>query len=762
MRPGGRGLTTRPPPAVLLLTAYGAGLATGLARFPEPVCALVVLLGAGLLLLESEQRWSVPAWLLNATLAAGALAGGLAQAAERGRCVARLPEGDVTLEARLLEPAGLDEARVALEAPGCGSGVLLARWPRARALAEGTPMRVRGRWLPRAGLRADGTLLVHEAVAIGPAQPSFASRLRGAAMRTSHRLYGPRAPLVDALVLGRRGGLDPALVQAFAASGLVHLLSISGFHVGVVVAWLVLGLRAIGLTPSRALLAASAAASAYVVLLGWPAPAARAALLAWLLAHGRMRQRPATDGTALALTCLAVLLFDPWAIADLGGWLSATALWGATRFGRWGDRVTGRGWLSRTTWSSVGATLGTAPVAAAMLGSVAPVGIVLNFAAIPIGALAVPGVLASLLLTPLPGAGEALAAGSGLLLALLERIALAGAALPGAGVTVPTGVWTGIAGALALAAACWATPSGRPGREAGRRAALLAAVTSWVFVAAEARGAVADGPLRLFFFDVGQGDAAAIRTPHGRWIVVDAGPADDRFDAGARVVAPALRRLGARTVDLLVVSHAHADHVGGAAALLRQLPTAQVLEPGEPVDDPRYRGFLEAVAAGGSRYGAARDGQSALVDGVQLTILHPAATWAEWGLDLNEDSAVLLLEYGAFRAVFAGDAGLVAEARLRGRIGDVTLLKAGHHGSRTASGTVWLQELRPEVAVLSVGRRNRYGHPTVETLQRLREVGARIRRTDADGTVIVTTDGRSLTVTGRTGTDSLPLPPPTP
>lgn len=721
-----------------------------------------MLLAVSVARLAIRAPWPVPAWLLNATLLAGVAAGSVARRVETGQCAARLPAAAVTLDVILLEPAGLDPARVALVAPACGTGVLLARWPDGTRLREGTPARLEGRWLPRDGLRADGTLLVQRVIPLGPARPGLATRLRGAAMRASHRLYGPRAPLVDALVLGRRGGLDRDLVQAFASSGLVHLLSISGFHVGVVVAWLVLALRALGLAPGRALLAASAAASGYVALLGWPAPAARAALLAWLLAHGRLRQRPATDGTALALTCLLVLLLDPWAVLDLGGWLSATALWGATRFGRWGDAVTGTGWLSRTTWSSVGATLGTAPVAAATLGSVAPIGVLLNFAAIPIGALAVPGVLASLLAAPVPGLGEALAAGSGLLLALLEQLARLGAALPGAALTVPTGVRSGLVAAAVVVAACWATRPDRPGREAARRGALLAAVASWGLLVRDVQGTVTDGPLRLFFLDVGQGDAALIRTPHGRWLVVDAGPADERYDAGAAVVVPTLRRLGARAVELLVVSHAHADHVGGAAALLRQLPTAQVLEPGEPVDDARYRGFLEAVAAGGSRYGAARDGQGAVVDGVRLTLLHPSAAWPEWGLDLNEDSAVLLVEYGAFRAVFAGDAGLVAEARLRGRVGDVTLLKAGHHGSRTATGTAWLRELRPEVAVVSVGRRNRYGHPTAEALARLREAGARIRRTDADGTVIVTTDGRTLTVTGRTGTETLPLPPLTP
>ena len=124
-------------------------------------------------------------------------------------------------------------------------------------------------------------------------------------------------------------------------------------------------------------------------------------------------------------------------------------------------------------------------------------------------------------------------------------------------------------------------------------------------------------------------------------------------------------------------------------------------------------------------------------------MLHPDTAWAEWRLDLNEDSVVLLVEYGNFRAVFPGDAGLVAEGRLAGRIGPVDLLKVGHHGSRSATGDAWLGELRPSLAVISAGRHNGYGHPHVEVLERLTRAGVRIWRTDQDGQLTVTTDGRS-------------------
>ncbi|HEX7918659.1 MAG TPA: hypothetical protein VF454_04600, partial [Gemmatimonadales bacterium] len=139
--------------------------------------------------------------------------------------------------------------------------------------------------------------------------------------------------------------------------------------------------------------------------------------------------------------------------------------------------------------------------------------------------------------------------------------------------------------------------------------------------------------------------------------------------------------------------------------------------------------------------------------------LHPDTTWDEWGLDLNEDSEVLLVRYGEFEALLAGDAGLPAEADLAGQAGDVEVLKVGHHGSAGASGEQRLAELRPEVAVVSVGRGNRYHHPSPQALGRLGAAGAEVWRTDEQGSVQVWTDGRTFTVSSRGRALTLPASP---
>jgi competence protein ComEC len=578
--------------------------------------------------------------------------------------------------------------------------------------------------------------------------PALAARLRTMLARSSRTLYGERAPMVDALILGRRGGIDRALQDRFAQSGLVHLLSISGFHVGVITAWVFLLCRALRLGRGRALALAAGASAAYVAFLGWPAPATRAAALAALLAVSRVRQRRVEANSLLSATCLCVLLVDPWAMVDLGAWLSAAALWGATTFSKWTDRALGVATWWRTLGSSVGATLATAPITAATLGAVAVIGIGLNFFAIPLAAVAVPGVLASLLVFPIwPEFARSLAGGAGLALHLLELLATAGAFVPGGHLIETAEIQSAIPWILGLGISLWCMGQRNTLGEAIRRWGWAAVVALWASLLwCWSPGTANSGSgLALHFLDVGQGDGAVLRTPAGRWILIDAGPRSSHSDAGRRVVVPFLASQGARQLEMVVVSHAHADHLGGVASVLDRFDAQVVIEPGERVADPLYYAFLDELAAGDIRWHAARRDERFVLDGVAFTVLHPDPAWGGWGEDVNEDSLVLLVEYGAFQALFAGDAGFPAEAEMRNRARAVDLLKVGHHGSRGSTGDEWLDSLRPRAAVISVGR-NKYGHPSPPTLARLRRHRVKVWRTDRDGAITVTTDGTEMTV----------------
>ncbi len=674
----------------------------------------------------------------------------IAHRAATATCAGRVRSGEQIVTV-VLHDAGRRGVVAARPLGARCAGVLPLRWPARPQVEAGRTVRVEGRWIaePAWGGRPSGMFVVKRVLDVrGRATP--AARLRGWITETAEARFGARASLVDALVLGRRGTMDPDLKDAFARSGLVHLLSISGFHVGLIMGWLVLLLRALGVPRVRAHALAAGAATGYVAFLGWPAPATRAAALGLLLAFGLWRQRRVQPTPLLAATCLAVLLLDPWAVSDLGGWLSAASLWGATVLSRWSDGAVSRAVWARTLFGSIGATLAAAPITAYAFGTVAPAGVVLNFAGIPLAALAVPGILLTLLAAAVvPPLADMMAAGSGLTLAALERLAWFGARIPGGAIAMEPSVWALGFWVAVLAAAWYALAGGHVLRTVRVRAALGVAALCWLWVAVfQLRVRLeGQGQLTLFFLRIGQGDAAALRTPQGHWVLVDAGPAGEGRDAGRRVVAPFLTRHGARALSAVVVSHAHADHLGGVGSVLDRVPATGIVEPAVPVRDSLYLALLDRLSASGAAWHPGRRGDAWTLDGVRFAVVHPDTAWSGWGESLNEDSVVLLVEYGDFRAVLTGDAGLPVEARLRGRVGRVHVLKAGHHGSRTATGTAWLTELAPRAVVVSVGI-NRYGHPAPETLRRIAASGAELWRTDRDGTVEVRTDGRTVWMRG--------------
>lgn len=733
---------TAPAGALLVGGAYGAGLATGLARFPDPVCVAVVAFVVAI------WRPRAPVWPTMLALAAGIVVGDAVRRHERTSCAASLPLGEQTFRLRALEP-GSGSGRVMVLGQGC-HGAVSARWPSTAEVPAGSEARVRGRWLPRPrALGAPhGLLLVRrvERVRTGDGWVAASrTQVSGAIVAT----FGRRAPMVEALLTGRRGELDRELQDAYAATGLVHLLAISGSHVALIAGWLTLLGTMTGVAPSHAAPIAALVSAGYGAWLGWPAPVARAVALVALLVVARRRQRHLRLDAVFGGCVLLVLLAQPRAIGDVGAWLSFAAIAGTT----WASRVATRwGWdhaAAQLLMASAGATLATAPIAAVMLGRVAPIGIILNLVAIPLSALAMPAAILALVVRPvLPELSVAFAASATALLDLLDATARWGATLPGAATGPAVGsLATAVPWIAALVLAVWLVRGRTTAAVAGRRAAWVGAAVLWwpLLVPSVPRS---DGRLALHFLDVGQGDAAAIRTPNGHWIVVDAGPAEPgRWDAGTRVVVPWLRRQGAIAIELLVVSHAHRDHVGGGAAVVAALPVRHALDPGVPFDEAGYDAWLAGLAGQGTAWHRAAVGTRVTLDGVTLRVVHAGTGWAGAGLDLNEDSIVLEVSYGAFRALLTGDAGEVAEASFLARLGAVDLLKVGHHGSRTATGEALLARTRPDVAVISSGT-NRYGHPHPSVLGRLAAAGVEVWRTDRAGHVSVLTDGRTLTVRG--------------
>ncbi len=266
----------------------------------------------------------------------------------------------------------------------------------------------------------------------------------------------------------------------------------------------------------------------------------------------------------------------------------------------------------------------------------------------------------------------------------------------------------------------------------------------------------ASGTLEVTFLSVGQGDAAFAVTPSGRTLLVDAGPPE----ASARVERFLRARLRG-PIDVVVATHPHADHIGGLPAALAIAGARHfydpVLEHPSPLLERVYRIVSARTRAGEMTAHRVRAGETApldLGDGARLTFLAPSEPLIEGSRsDVNANSIVFRLDYGEVSFLFEGDAEPATEARLlrreRGRL-RAQVLKVAHHGSRYGSKAALLRAVRPEIAVVSCGLDNEYGHPHAAALRRLERAGARVFRTDLDGDVVVRTDGRSLRVsTGR-------------
>ncbi len=746
-------LVRRPTPVLVGLVSFTGGIAFGIV---SPTFGAVLIAFAAVALLVF---WAPGLRVPAVVFAVGAIHGGMARRSDAGRCAARLESGVVTVEVRLTEPAPPGRpARTALV--GACRGTIMVRHWLPDTLWAGSSARIEGRWLPRPSRwgPADGLLAARTVrPTAGRFVPTPTERLRNWMVRTIAGLYGPRSGMIEALVLGSRGTIEPSLAQAFARTGLVHLLSISGFHVGLVWSWVIVVMGSIGRRRAAPAVAA-AIVVAYVGFIGAPAPALRATALGILAAIEVRRQRHVAPGGLAAAVAILVLLVDPWAVSDLGAWLSVSALWGATAGSRWSERVLGPSPLWSVLTSSAGATLATAPLVALVFGSVSLIGVALNLIAIPLASFALPAVLMSLLVAPAwESASEALAAGGGLLLHLLEVVAERGGAAPGVAITFEAGLFPAAVAVVAIGAGVWLFGRHNRVHVVVERGVWLAAVSAvgWLAVAVVARPH-SGGGLTLHFLDVGQGDAALVHTGGGQWILVDAGPNDHRGDAGRRVVVPFLIRHGVRRLAAVVVSHAHRDHFGGLPAVLEAATTDIVFEPGLPVADRDYLGLLDELDDRGIKWRPLGAGDRVVVDEVSIEVVHPDRSWRSWGEDLNENSVVIRLRAGGFEALLGGDAGFPAEDRLAEVIGRVDLLKVGHHGSRFATGQRWLARLRPAAAVISVGA-NRYGHPSPEAMARLDSADVAVWRTDRDGTITVRVGRGKMRITSRRGEAVLPL-----
>ncbi|HEV7387968.1 MAG TPA: DNA internalization-related competence protein ComEC/Rec2 [Gemmatimonadaceae bacterium] len=574
------------------------------------------------------------------------------------------------------------------------------------------------------------------------------SSIREHGARLIDHTFGDDAPLARALLIADQHEIPTEMRDRYASAGLIHMLSISGLHVAVIAAAMELLFQVARLSRRTSLLGAFVTTAVYVAVIGAPPPALRSAAMLGVAMVSRIAQRPTSPWAAWAVGAF-VPLVQPRIAIDVGYQLSvlgmaalvaAGALWKrqlATRVDGW------KGKVARELITSLVACAVTAPLVAWVFGRISLVAPLSNLVAAPVITLAQPILFLALVTGPLVPVARMFAEAVHPLLFTFDWIATASAAIPGAAVTVSvTGVVAalGAVAATSLVAACVSRFPVRPMLIGfGAMAAMVVAPLVPVGNA---------NLVELHVLDVGQGDAILLRTPAGHWVLFDAGPTWRGGDAGRSTILPYILRRGG-SLEAFVLSHPHADHVGGAASVLDKLRPRAYWDAAFAGGSESYIASLAEAKARGINWHRVHPGDSIALDGVTVSFLAPDSTWTVGLKDPNLASTIALIRYGTVRFLLVGDAEKPEEDWLLGNKRDelaADVLKVGHHGSSTSSSEAFLGAVHPELAIVSVGARNTYGHPSSDVLRALARAGAEVLRTDEAGTILVRTDGVHLEV----------------
>jgi len=568
------------------------------------------------------------------------------------------------------------------------------------------------------------------------------------------------AEVLKAFIIAEQGGVEPGLRDAFVKTGTTHILSISGMHVGVVALFFYTVILFLINRSERLLLALNARKAAailslpfvivYGALAGFPAPAQRAVVMAVVFVIAYAFDRGRDFYNTLAFAALLILVIAPYSVWDIGFQLTFAAAFsivyflprikGLLKMGEESDNKKNdiiRRFARRRVFPAFAVTaaawLGTAPILAYHFNMVSAAGAVANVIVIPLTGVIIPLVLLSSAISfAWEGAAAVMLSGADICLEAVNWIVVAFARIPFSWfwVSKPTPFEIGFLYAAILAAA-----NLKNGLKKRRGWAYLAGVSALILVSSWGYWtykAKTSDELRVSFISIGQGDSALVELPGGRTMLVDGGGFyGTEFDTGERIVAPFLRYKKISRIDYMVLSHAQRDHIAGLKFVAENFDIGEFWWNGI--------GSLGRLGAILSRKNIPvkilRAGDGFEIGAVKAKAFNPADGT---GLDANNNSLVLRLEYMDKGVLFAGDIAWDAEEKLAGNAIKTDVLKVPHHGSRYSSSDEFIEKARPTAAVISAGRGNVFGFPHPETLDRYKRRGVRVYRTDRQGAITVT------------------------
>ncbi len=560
------------------------------------------------------------------------------------------------------------------------------------------------------------------------------------------------AAAIFAMLFGGYAGMRPELVEAFTATGLVHILSVSGSHISLVaatIAWLGSFFRLP--KPVQAVLVMGVIVM-YCVLAGCVPPVIRSGIMGGLAFLAVALEREKDAKRILLLTGIGMLLASPLLLFHISFQLSFAATAGllylAQPLRQWLKDRNLPEFLAGSFAITLSAQVFALPLMAWYFNQVSLSSLLANLVVVPIvEGMIVLGLLAGILAFFLPFLGNILFLFDSLLLGIVYEATRWMARLPGSQLYLPTmGLWTG--GGFYAVMFCLIQEERRKETICNwvrlHRSLLLCAVLAGGMFFAGWR-LTRPAEVMFSFIDVGQGDSMLMKTVHGHAVMFDTGGTrDGGFDIGARVDVPYLLHYGVTKLDYIFLSHAHEDHAAGAGGILRRMPVGAVITAGEGREEYVKSMRLSPAEAARTRFAEAREGEIFEVDGVRIEVIY--APRPERKGTGNEVSNVYRVSYGSASFLVTGDLVKEEEAKLLKKNPDVraTVLKCGHHGSATSTSDEFLGAVSPQWAVFCVGKDNSFGHPHPETVKKVKDAGIRICRTDEDGAISFYTDGRRI------------------
>lgn len=562
--------------------------------------------------------------------------------------------------------------------------------------------------------------------------------------------------ILAGMLFGGYGGIPREIIADFSTTGIVHILSVSGSHIALVAGIVTLfGRRLFSRFIFKDKVVPVFAAfviTLYAIFCGLTPPVLRSLIMGLISLGAICLGREKDAIVALALTVLSMLVYQPALVYDLSFQLSFASTAGLVLLHAKTVKILTilPLWLARPLAVTIAAQVGVLPFIAWYFNAFSLSSFVANVMIVPIiegiVILGLFGALSSLVIGVMGNVSFVICS---LLIGLVIQMTEWLAAMPAAKLYAPS---IGMIGSIVYYIVVgWAY-----GYRTQKMMTITAMVKRWpqksgivvlLFILCIMVYSFYPRSFSVHFIDVGQGDAALIITPHGRGILVDTGGTigeNTDFDIGYRVVLPYLRHYGIVDLDYLFLTHGHQDHAGGAASIAKEVPIKNIMLSREDYSQA-VTNLLQIAPK--SIHIAVYEGQIIELDGVVIKVLHADAGINGRG-SKNEVSSVVQASYGRFSFLFTGDLPAQGEEEMirNGRNIMSSVLKVGHHGSKTSSTVGFLKAVAPEYAVISVGANNSFGHPHEETVQRLLAQHSKIYRTDQQGAIVFRTDGSTMSV----------------